>query len=76
MLAACQSVFDARQKPVVPRWDRPSNSDAPVRRADFNPPFGLGVHPAAEKLATGKDKGVLLAAFADGEFHIAVERGA
>jgi hypothetical protein len=37
-----------------------------VRRADLNPPFGIGIHPPAEKLATGKNEGVLLAAFADG----------
>ena len=61
---------------LLGRLARPSNPDTPVGRANLNPPFGLGVHPAAEKLATGKDKGVLLAAFADGEFHIAVERGA
>jgi hypothetical protein len=45
-------------------------------RADFNPSFGLSIHPAAEKLATGKNEGVLLAVFENGEFQIAVERGA
>jgi len=75
MLAACQSVPEVRQKLVVPRWARPSNPKSPVRRVDLNRPFRLGIHPAAEKLATGKDEGVLLAAFADGEFHIAVKRG-
>jgi hypothetical protein len=45
-------------------------------RVDLNPPFRLGIHPAADELATGKDERVLLAAFADGEFHIALERGA
>ena len=43
-----------------------SNPDTPVSRADFNPPFGLGIHPPAEKLATGKNQRVLLAAFANG----------
>jgi len=47
-----------------------------MRRADLNPPFGLGIHPPAEKLATGKNEGVLLAVFKNGEFRIAVERGA
>jgi hypothetical protein len=35
-------------------------------RVDLNPPFRLGIHPAADELATGKDERVLLAAFADG----------
>ena len=58
MLAACQSGPEVRQKPL-------SNPDAPMGRVDLNPPFGLGIHPAAEKLATGKNQWVLLAAFAD-----------
>jgi hypothetical protein len=60
MLAACQSVSDAGQKPVVPRWARPSNPKAPMGRVDLNPPFRLGIHPAADELATGKDERVLL----------------
>jgi len=47
-----------------------------MRRVDLNPPFRLGIHPPGEKLPTRKDERVLLAAFADGQLHIAVERGA
>jgi hypothetical protein len=48
MLAACQSVSEVRQKPVVPRWARPLNPKAPMSRVDLNPPFRLGIHPAAD----------------------------
>jgi hypothetical protein len=48
------------------RLVRPSNPDTPVGWANLNPPFGLGIHPSAEKLSTRKDERMLLPGFTDG----------